>query len=51
MGGMPSPEIQYWHARSMTYDEATDWIEKAHADWGEEAAASWAAANGTHLVG
>jgi hypothetical protein len=35
----------------MTYDEATDWIEKAHADWGEEAAASWAAANGTHLVG
>jgi Acetyltransferase (GNAT) domain len=45
------PEIQYWHARSMTYDEATDWIKEAHADWAEEAAASWAVANGSHLVG
>jgi ribosomal-protein-alanine N-acetyltransferase len=35
----------------MTYDEATDWIKKAHADWAEEAAARWAVANGSHLVG
>lgn len=36
------PEIQRWHARSMTSAEATEWIAKAHAAWTAETAASWA---------
>lgn len=35
-------EIQRWHARSMTAEEADRWIAAAHAAWAAETAASWA---------
>lgn len=36
------PEIQRWHARSMTAEEAQEWIEEAGSAWSEEKGASWA---------
>ena len=36
------PEIQRWHARSMSADEASQWITEAGAAWSAETAASWA---------
>lgn len=36
------PDIQRWHARSMTTDEARSWIEATHHQWRAETAASWA---------
>lgn len=35
-------EIQRWHARSMTRDEADEWIAAAGAAWAAESAVSWA---------
>ncbi|MGP9843671.1 GNAT family N-acetyltransferase [Brachybacterium sp. 107] len=36
------PEIQRWHARSMSPDEASSWIAEAGDAWMSETAASWA---------
>ena len=36
------PEIQQWHARSMSPDEASGWIAEADDAWLSETAASWA---------
>nr|WP_253705573.1 GNAT family N-acetyltransferase [Brachybacterium sp. P6-10-X1] len=35
-------EIQRWHARSMSPDEASRWVAEAASAWVSEAAASWA---------
>lgn len=36
------PEIQRWHVRSMTPEEARRWIADAGSAWSEERGASWA---------
>lgn len=36
------PGIQRWHARSLTIDEAREWIAAAHESWAAETASSWA---------
>jgi RimJ/RimL family protein N-acetyltransferase len=36
------PAIQRWHCRSMTEDEARDWIAAWPAQWRAESGASWA---------
>lgn len=36
------PEIQYWHARSMTVEEALRWIMDAGSAWSKETGVSWA---------
>lgn len=37
------PAIQRWHRRSMTHDEALEWIRgRAHARWANETGAEWA---------
>ncbi|WP_028050457.1 GNAT family N-acetyltransferase [Cellulomonas sp. URHD0024] len=36
------PDIQRWHARSMTQDEATAWIAHWPGRWTEETGAGWA---------
>ncbi|MEV4514753.1 GNAT family N-acetyltransferase [Dactylosporangium sp. NPDC049525] len=36
------PDIQRWHCRSMTGDEAHDWIEHWQSRWQAETGAGWA---------
>lgn len=36
------PDIQRWHCRSMTDDEARDWIASWRDQWRTESGASWA---------
>lgn len=36
------PEIQRWHARSMTSQEAQQWIVDARSAWSKETSVSWA---------
>jgi [ribosomal protein S5]-alanine N-acetyltransferase len=36
------PEIQRWHARSLTLGEAQQWIADARSAWAKEKGASWA---------
>jgi ribosomal-protein-alanine N-acetyltransferase len=36
------PVVQRWHARSMTGDEARDWILSGRAGWAAETSANWA---------
>lgn len=45
------PEIQRWHARSMSPDEASRWIAEASEAWRSETAASWAVDVGGTLQG
>jgi [ribosomal protein S5]-alanine N-acetyltransferase len=45
------PEIQRWHARSMTLGEARQWISDAATAWSEETGASWAVAEDGVLAG
>jgi ribosomal-protein-alanine N-acetyltransferase len=45
------PDIQRWHGRSMTHDEALQWIESSHERWSIEAGADWAVADELGLVG
>jgi ribosomal-protein-alanine N-acetyltransferase len=45
------PEIQRWHARSMTLPEAEQWIAAAGAAWTDETGASWAVDIGGRLAG
>lgn len=45
------PAIQQWHARSMTPDEAADWIARWACNWQDETAASWAVTSDGVVVG
>ncbi|MGO1391300.1 GNAT family N-acetyltransferase [Brachybacterium alimentarium] len=45
------PTIQRWHARSLTPDEADDWVASAHAAWMAETAVSWAVDLDDQLAG
>lgn len=42
MSAYQEPEIQRWHARSLTQDEAIGWIATTHDAWAAETAVSWA---------
>jgi RimJ/RimL family protein N-acetyltransferase len=45
------PAIRRWHARSMTEDEARDWIRQRAERWSAETGADWAVTAGGTLVG
>jgi RimJ/RimL family protein N-acetyltransferase len=45
------PAIQRWHCRSMTDDEAADWIGSWSARWHAETDASWAVVDAGSVVG
>lgn len=45
------PAIQRWHCRSMTDQEAADWIDSWSARWCEETDASWAVLDAGLVVG
>lgn len=45
------PEIQRWHARSMTPEEARQWIADAGSAWSKETGVSWAVENHGVLAG
>jgi [ribosomal protein S5]-alanine N-acetyltransferase len=46
-----NPEIQKWHSRTMTDDEALEWVASWPLKWVAETHASWAVAEGDRLVG
>jgi RimJ/RimL family protein N-acetyltransferase len=43
--------IQRWHCRSMTDDEAGDWIASWPGRWRSESGAGWAVLAGGHVAG
>lgn len=45
------PEIQRWHARTMTEQEALDWVRGWPERWSAETGAGWAVVDGVGLVG
>ncbi len=45
------PDIQYWHARSMTQDEALPWITAWEERWRRESGGGWAIATESALLG
>jgi ribosomal-protein-alanine N-acetyltransferase len=45
------PEIQRWHARSMTDAEAADWIDSWAERWDLESGADWAVTDGREILG
>ena len=45
------PVIQRWHCRSMTDQEAADWIDAWPARWRNETAAAWAVLDAGTVVG
>lgn len=45
------PAIRYWHHRSMTSDEASDWVAATATQWSRESDAEWAVADGDVVVG
>lgn len=45
------PEIQRWHGRSMSPDEAADWIESRGVRWRQETGADWAVTTAADVVG
>jgi RimJ/RimL family protein N-acetyltransferase len=45
------PAIQRWHCRSMTDQEAADWIDSWPARWRDEMDAAWAVLDGNTVVG
>jgi RimJ/RimL family protein N-acetyltransferase len=45
------PEIQHWHGRSMTADEAVSWLLSWAPRWSDETAAGWAVVDPGGLVG
>jgi RimJ/RimL family protein N-acetyltransferase len=45
------PDIQQWHARSMTEAESRVWIESWPVRWAEESGAGWAIADEARLLG
>jgi ribosomal-protein-alanine N-acetyltransferase len=45
------PDIQRWHCRSMTDDEARGWIDSWSGRWAGETGAGWAIVDGSGLLG
>lgn len=45
------PAIQRWHCRSMTDDEAREWIDAWAGRWRQETGAGWAVVDGSGVVG
>jgi RimJ/RimL family protein N-acetyltransferase len=45
------PGIQRWHARTMTADEAREWIAARSDRWNAETGADWAVVDGREVVG
>ncbi|MPQ99240.1 GNAT family N-acetyltransferase [Modestobacter sp. I12A-02628] len=45
------PAIQHWHARTMTPEEATAWVDAPAARWAAETGAGWAVTEHGTLVG
>jgi RimJ/RimL family protein N-acetyltransferase len=45
------PDIRRWHCRSMTGDEARDWIDGWAGRWRDETGAGWAVAGGSGVLG
>lgn len=45
------PDIQRWHVRSMTADEARAWIEHWSARWVQDTGAGWAVETAGAVVG
>lgn len=45
------PEIQQWHARSMTATEAQDWVTTRSARWTAEIGAEWAVTRDRAVIG
>ncbi len=45
------PDIQRWHTRSMTPDEAAAWIAQWPQQWADETGSSWAMEMGDEPVG
>ncbi len=45
------PGIQRWHVRSLTDDEAAEWITQSAARWDAETGANWAVIAAGSLVG
>ena len=45
------PEIQRWHVRTMTPEEALAWLAHRSARWRAETGADWAVIRGAGLVG
>ncbi|SDC58769.1 GNAT family N-acetyltransferase [Actinokineospora iranica] len=45
------PDIQRWHLRSMTEDEALRWVRDWPGRWAAETAAGWAVTRDDRLVG
>lgn len=45
------PDIQQWHARSMSEADAVAWLQSRAESWMHDAGAGWAVTDGGHLVG
>lgn len=45
------PDIQHWHARSMSLEEAHDWIASWPRRWRDETACGWAIADASGVLG
>ncbi len=45
------PDIQQWHARSMTPSEAQEWIASRAELWAQERGADWAIGDGSGVLG
>lgn len=51
VAGYADPAIRRWHCRSMTDDEAGDWIAAWSRRWSGETGAGWAVLAAGHVVG
>ncbi|MDR8409908.1 GNAT family N-acetyltransferase [Nonomuraea sp. 3-1Str] len=51
LAGYADPAIQRWHCRSMTADEADDWIGSWAGRWRQETGAGWAVVDASEVVG
>ena len=51
VAGYADPAIQCWHCRSMTTDEAADWIDAWPARWHAETGGGWAIVHAGTIAG
>lgn len=51
LAGYADPDIQRWHCRSMTDDEARAWIDAWPNRWRREAGTGWAVVDASEVVG
>ncbi|WP_328808827.1 GNAT family N-acetyltransferase [Nonomuraea montanisoli] len=51
LAGYADPAIQRWHCRSMTDEEAHDWIQSWPGRWRQETGAGWAVVDAGAVVG